>query len=180
MQNVLKSALVIQNEYYSTAKKKNFNAAFVLAKRLQGAEESLQKKLIIDDAKLLRLIFNIFTTKFNWSYYDGYSEDNVAQLGFGFSLILLSKYGNQKRVHGFYAKKYFKAFPQLVENAIPPNYGTIEEELERCYLLRTFERFLKYFGLINIEHPTKILGNSKIIKTDLYDKLIKCKLPNYT
>lgn len=138
------------------------------------------KALITDDAKLLQLIFKTFTTKFNWGYYDRYSEDNVAQIGFGFSLILLSKYGKKKRADEFYAKKYFKAFPQLVDNAPPPNYGTKEEQLERCYSVRTFERFLNYFGLIKIESPAKVLGNSKIIKTDLYDQLIKCKPPNYS
>ena len=136
------------------------------------------KTLITDDAKLLYLVFNIFTTKFNWGYYDRYLEDNVGQMGFGFSLVLLSKYGKQKRFDEFYAKKYFKAFPQLVDNAEPPNYGTIEEELERYYSLRTFERFLIYFGLIKIEPPAKFLGNSKITKTDLYDKFIQCKAPN--
>ncbi len=49
MQSVLKSALVIQNEYYSTAKKKNFNAAFVLAGRLSGGEDLEQKKEIISE-----------------------------------------------------------------------------------------------------------------------------------
>ncbi len=49
MQSVLKSALVIQNEYYSTAKKKNFNAAFVLAGRLSGVEDLEQKKEIISE-----------------------------------------------------------------------------------------------------------------------------------
>ncbi len=49
MQSVLKSALVIQNEYYSTAKKKNFNAAFVLAGRLTGVEEREKKKEIINE-----------------------------------------------------------------------------------------------------------------------------------
>jgi len=101
-------------------------------------------------------------------------------MGFGFTLILLSKYGNQKRADEFYAKKYFKAFPQLVDETTPPNYGTIEEYLERCYTVRTFDRFLIYFGLIKIESSAKYLGNSKINKTDLYDKLIKCKPPNYS
>lgn len=49
MQGVLKSALVIQNEYYSTAKKKNFNAAFVLSNRLKDAGDFDQKKQIIDE-----------------------------------------------------------------------------------------------------------------------------------
>lgn len=49
MQSVLKSALVIQNEYYSTAKRKNFNAAFVLGGRLSGVEGRDEKKIIINN-----------------------------------------------------------------------------------------------------------------------------------
>lgn len=52
MQGVLKSALVIQNEYYSTAKKKNFNAAFVLSQRLDGVELIEEKKKVIDDFRV--------------------------------------------------------------------------------------------------------------------------------
>lgn len=47
MLGVLKSALVIQNEYYSTTKKKNFNAAFILRERLKTAKniEEVRKKI---------------------------------------------------------------------------------------------------------------------------------------
>ena len=48
MQGALKSALVIQNEYYSTAKKKNFNAAFVLDQRLKEVSSLSRKKKIIE------------------------------------------------------------------------------------------------------------------------------------
>ncbi len=49
MQGVLKSAVVIQDEYYSTAKKKNFNAAFILAERLREAGGSDEKKKVLID-----------------------------------------------------------------------------------------------------------------------------------
>lgn len=49
MQGVLKSALVIQSEYYSNAKKKNFNAAFILVERLMQTEDLAERKKIIDD-----------------------------------------------------------------------------------------------------------------------------------
>lgn len=52
MQGVLKSALVIQSEYYSTSKKKNFNAAFILAKRLEVADEKSSKKEIVEAFRL--------------------------------------------------------------------------------------------------------------------------------
>ncbi len=48
MQGALKSALVIQNEYYSTAKKKNFNAAFVLDQRFVGVFGLSRKKKMIE------------------------------------------------------------------------------------------------------------------------------------
>ncbi len=48
MQGALKSALVIQNEYYSTAKRKNFNAAFVLDQRLKGISSLSRKRKIIE------------------------------------------------------------------------------------------------------------------------------------
>ncbi len=47
MLGVLKSAVVIQSEYYSTAKKKNFNAAFILKNRLKETDsiEEIKKTL---------------------------------------------------------------------------------------------------------------------------------------
>lgn len=49
MQGVLKSAVVIQDEYYSTAKKKNFNAAFILADRIKQAPDQEAVKPLIND-----------------------------------------------------------------------------------------------------------------------------------
>jgi two-component system nitrogen regulation sensor histidine kinase NtrY len=49
MQGALKSALVIQSEYYSTSKKKNFKAAFILAERLESVEVRDSRKIIIEE-----------------------------------------------------------------------------------------------------------------------------------
>ena len=132
------------------------------------------KKLLEDNEKLLRHILLTFATKFNWAYYDGYGENQIGQLGYGFSLILLSKYGHTKQLDSFYAEKYFKAYPQLLDS-IEPTYGTLESYSTRCYSIRTFERFLDYFGLIEIDEKVKGLNSIKYItKTDLFDRLIKC------
>jgi hypothetical protein len=132
------------------------------------------QKILGDNEKLLRQIFLTFTNKFNWAYYDGYGENQIGQLGYGFSLILLSKYGQEKRLDSFYAERYFKAFPRLLDS-VEPNYGTLERYSTNCYSIRTFDRFLDYFGLINIEEERKGLDSIKFIsKTDIYDKLIKC------
>lgn len=132
------------------------------------------EKILGNNEELLRQIFLTMTNKFNWAYYDGYGENQIGQLGYGFSLILLSKYGRERRLDSFYAERYFKAYPRLLDS-IEPNYGTLERYSTNCYSVRTFDRFLNYFGLINIEEERKGLDSIKYIsKTDIYDRLIKC------
>lgn len=133
------------------------------------------EKLISDNQQLFELIFKTMTQKFSWAYYDYYENNQIAQLGFGFSLILLAKYGAEKRLDHFYAQKYFTAFPQLFEGMIPI-YGTIEQYAGNCFSVRTFERFMHYFGLVEIEQEGKFLDSKKFIrKTELFDKLIKVR-----
>ncbi len=133
------------------------------------------KRILGDNFELLRLIITTFATKFNWAYFDGYGENQVGQLGYGFSLILLSKYGHERQPDSFYAERYFKAYPQLLDS-LEPKYGTIEHYSAHCYSIRTFNRFLDYFGLINIDNQGNVLDSiTYISKTDLFDRLIKRK-----
>ncbi|UBM61386.1 hypothetical protein LA303_08110 [Candidatus Sulfidibacterium hydrothermale] len=131
-----------------------------------------------DNHKLLESIFTTFGKKFNWAYYDGYGDNLIGQLGLGFSLILLSKYGDEKRLDSFYSNKYFKAYPRLLDNIQPTKYDTKINQATRCYSLRTFDRFLEYFGLIKIDTEKKWNSNKYIIKTELFDKLIKVRPHN--
>lgn len=148
-----------------------------LVKKRHGKLSLTKKgeKIIADDYKLLKKIFTTYTQKFNWAYYDGYKNEDIAQLGFGFSLILLSKYGDKKRRDDFYANKYFKAYPAIFKNN-PTNDSISDNDIAKnCYSIRTFDRFLDYFGLINIEKCGKSWPSDKYItKTDLFDKFIKC------
>jgi len=147
-----------------------------LAKKRNGklSLTKTSKNILGDNHELLRLILLTFAAKFNWAYYDGYGENQIGQLGNGFSMILLSKYGHENRLNSFYAEKYFKAFPLLLDT-VAPNYGTLERYSTDCYSLRTFERFLDYFGLVNIDRQGKGLDSKTYItKTDLYDRLINC------
>ncbi len=132
------------------------------------------EKILTDDNKLLRKTISIFGLKFNWSYFDLYENRLIGQLGFGFSLILLGKYGNEKRVDNFYAEKYFRAFPVLIDGSFRPSFGTPESYAAHCYSLRTFDRFMDFFGLINIERERRWDADQYISKTELFDKLIKC------
>jgi len=137
------------------------------------------EKTISDDYKLFDLIFKTITTKFNWAYYDGYGDDQIGQLGFGFSLILMSKYGKDEHLDQFYADKYFKAFPDLIESDSLTGFETGDRRSTKCYSLRTFDRFLVYFGLIKIKMAEKSWDSDKfIIKTQLFDKLIKVQPHN--
>lgn len=132
------------------------------------------EKVLSNDYELLRLIFLTFAIKFNWAFYDGYGDNKIGQLGCGFSLILLSKYGYGKQLDSFYAEKYFNAYPQLLES-MESFYDTLKNQSERCYSIRTFDRFLNYFGLIILNEDGKGFDSKKyVIKSDLLDKLIKC------
>ena len=136
------------------------------------------ERLTTNNQELFELIFKTMTQKFSWAYYDGYGFEQIGQFGFGFSLILLSKYGAEKRLDSFYSEKYFKAFPQFLES-ITPDYGTVEQYASNCYSFRTFERFLIYFGLIEIEKQGKMFDRKNfVIKTKLFDKLIKVRPHN--
>jgi hypothetical protein len=131
------------------------------------------EKIASSNEELFRTIIQTFANRFNWAYFDGYGDNKIGQLAFGFSLILLAKYGSERRKDSFYAEKYFKAFPMLTET-VEANYDTKENKAARCYSLRTFERFLNYFGVILIEEEGKGLDSIRYItKTSLFDRLFK-------
>ena len=131
------------------------------------------EKILSDYNMLFRTIIAVYCTRFNWAYFDGYGDNKIGQFGFGFSLILLSKYGHQKRVDDFYSDKYFKAYPKLITDSPPTKYGNKFKNPKKCYSLRSFDRFMKYFGLVKIEQE-KWDSEKYICKTELFDRLIKC------
>jgi hypothetical protein len=136
------------------------------------------EKIASDNQKLFELVFKTMTQKFSWAYYDNFEDEQLGQLGYGFSLILISKYGIQKRLDSFYTEKYLKAFPQFLES-MTPTYETVENYANHCYSLRTFERFLGYFGLVEIEKKSQMHDRKVFItKTGLFDKFIKVQPHN--
>jgi len=140
---------------------------------------SLTKKgqsTLNDNPELLNLLINAYTFEFDWGYCDGFEDDGIGQAGFGYSLILLSKYGKKKRNSDFYARKYFKAFPNLIDRSLPPLFGSHEDTAYSAYTIRTFDRFLDYFGLVDTHRTDKITGDVIIKATPFFDKLIKCEL----
>jgi hypothetical protein len=111
----------------------------------------------------LAIVLNAFGRRFNLGYFDGYKNRKVGQVGFEYSIILLKKYGREENTKEFYARKYFKAFPLI---------GNLEEDYNiSAYASRTFLRFLRYFGFVEIIDENKIESGYR--KTDLLDRYIK-------
>lgn len=132
---------------------------------------------IQNDDDLVQIIMKTYGAKFNWAYLDGYGENKIGQIGFGFSLILLSRFGHEWQRDRFYAQKYFTAFPDLLNVPEPP-FGNRIDECEDCYSYRFFENFMTYFGLVDVKSEGEFLcRNLSVIKTNLFDKLLKIKAP---
>ncbi len=121
------------------------------------------------DQKLFSHIFEVFCTRFNWPYFDGHPDERIGQMGFGFSLILLNNYGRTSRNVDFYTEKYYKAFgfePEM-KNA----FGLIPSS---PYPLRTFNRFLDYFGFVELEGE-KYKKAQIVTTTPLFHSIFKVR-----
>ena len=122
---------------------------------------------IVDSNKLLPLIFSTFTDRFSWAFFDGYQNGDIGQFGWWYSLALISQHGDIPRNSKYYAEKYFQTYPHLLtlksyDGAIHANYS--------CYSIRTFDRFLEYFGFT--ETTEKKMLYTFVKKTDLFDKFL--------
>lgn len=136
------------------------------------------EKIAANNELLMKHLMVTFCCKFNKAYFDGYESDRIGNMGVGFTLMLLSKYGSEKHPDIFYSDKYFKAFPLLL-NGLVPSYTTVECMASSCYSIRTFDRLLLHLGLIEIDAVRHYEREKKeIIKTELFDKLIKVLPPH--
>ena len=136
-------------------------------------------KILASNKELLKNIWETYTIKFNWSYNYGYGNNNVGQMGYAYTLILLSKYGDVEKPDNFYAEKYFKAFSML-RNIPDPGYSTIEKYTNNCFSYRTIDVFMRFFGLAKINGTHRFLSDTYTIsKSEVFDKLIYCLPPAY-
>lgn len=198
--NELYHAGVIQNKYNETrlnrAKtiREEDDMAFVLTRSLLEASGVIKKrnnklsltrsgeKLNANEEQLLHHLLSFYGLKYDWSIQDGYGSNEIGSYGFAYSLVLLGLYGVEKRADQFYAEKYFKAFPWLMNNTNYSRYMSKEENSYSCYSYRTVNIFLFFFGLAHIEevHQLKPVYSSEtdLTKTDLFDKMFEVKQPN--
>jgi len=124
--------------------------------------------------QLFKLFFQSFTEKLMWGSNDGYVDKTVGQLGWAFSIYMLIKFGDQAFTTDFYAEKYLKAFPNFI-TFFEPRFSTPEEQCAHCYGIRTFDRFLLWFGFVTVEKQKQYLDleTDKFLKTDIVNKVFK-------
>jgi len=134
------------------------------------------EKLIASNQKLFEFIIKILTTSFDLGCFDGYGSQNIGLTGFGYSLILVSKFGTEKCSSAFYSEKYFKAFSYLLQE-ITKGYSTLEKIASNCYVLRVFDICMKYLGIIDYEEGNRFNDDSFVKKTPLFDKLFEVTPP---
>ena len=150
-----------------------------LVKKRENKLSLTQKAIKIlwtnDRQQLFKLFFQTFTEKFAWCCNDDYTDEPVGQFGWAFSIILLNKFGSKLETIEFYAQKYSQAFPSLLRCFKPEYYTTPEQRFASCYGVRTFERFLLWFGLVVADKEDKAFfrADNKYELTEILNKIFK-------
>lgn len=126
-----------------------------------------------DRSGLFHLFFKAYTSEFNWGYNDSYTPFPFSQLGWAYSIYLLSMFGEKKEITDFYAEKYLTAFPFMLECFSENLYVPREIQAFGCYNTRLVDRFLDWFGLISITEKPEIFSNeeTKIMKSLIFDRV---------
>ena len=89
-------------------------------------------------------LYRAFDFKFNKAWFDFYDNEEIGNVGFGYVIYLLSRYGDKMRSGEFYAEKYFKAFPMLATLS-----ARFHRPNEKCFEIRVFRRGLSLLGLVD-------------------------------
>jgi len=104
---------------------------------------------------LYPLLLHAYIQKFNWAYRDGFQEILFIQRSFLFTLYLLHKYGSSWRPATFYSDNFLRAFPMILQEIERKPFEEPEDTLQRCYILRTLQRFAAFFGLAELEQTSE-------------------------
>jgi hypothetical protein len=128
-----------------------------------------------------RSLFNYFSSQFHWgNFFDLEDDGKCGQLGWAYSLVLLSRYGSEPHESKFYALKWMRAFEKGLWQAHLE--GDERESLayyHRAYTVRFFECFGNWLGLVNIETKRSaehvFLDEVHITKSVLFDQLFNFK-----
>lgn len=125
--------------------------------------------------EFFKLTFRTFVDKFNWAANDLYRTEQVGQLGAGFTLCLLEKFGSEERTLHFYADLYLKVLPELLHFAFLDQVELDDADQARCYWIRTFDRFLEWFGFVMVHGKTNFgnTPNDLVNRTEAFGAVFK-------
>ena len=129
----------------------------------------------VDRSELFQMVFSIFTTRFEWASNDRYPPGDDGQIGWAFTVYLIDKYGSDDHSVEFYGEKYLKAFPNCLAHFTPAPWEKSEGQFMSCYQVRTFTRFLEWFGLVKVESTHEIRNaHLDLVKcTDVFGRVFR-------
>ena len=104
------------------------------------------EKLLNKPAALYLELIKTFTSKFNWSYMT-YDPENIAQLGWAYSMVQFIQYGDEERNVAFYVKKYLEIFHEMLEEFPQNVYLPPESRMKSCFQQRFFQPLLRFIWL---------------------------------
>jgi hypothetical protein len=123
--------------------------------------------------ELFKTIFKAFILKFNWAFNDMFDENQVGQLGIGYTMRLVSRYGDDEKLFNFYSDKYLLAFPKLLE-CVKNWFTSPKTTFELCFYMRSFDRFLAWFNFIQTRTEGKYPNLNKYLKkTPILEKIFE-------
>jgi hypothetical protein len=115
-------------------------------------------------------LLRAFATRLEWSSLDDYPRAPLIQASFGFSLMLVARYGAKPRPATFYSDRWLEAFPGIdegfeVEAGGEPHRSrrmTPSQRFADCYRLRVLQRFMAYFGLVDLRRVRPGAGHQVV------------------
>jgi len=155
----------------------------IIKKRSNSLSLTKQGETFLKGPAVLRFtsLLNYFSSQFHWgNFYDFDDDGKCGQLGWAYSLLLLSRDGSKSHESKFYSLKWMQAFEKGLWQA--DKQESEREALEfyhRAYAVRFFESFGNWFGLVNIERrPARehaFMKEMLITKSELFDQLLDFK-----
>lgn len=134
-----------------------------------------------DQFPLFKTLFETNAFKFNLGFHDGYPQNIGIQTVFGYTIYLLLQYGKLNREFKFYFEKNLRAFPHILPH-LEDNWGTPEFRFESCYYIRVFERFLEFYGFLEVEKryiPGEIRREIKLNTSSVFTSIFEIETANF-
>lgn len=113
--------------------------------------------------ELFHRLLQTFTLSNSWASADLYSDFPIAQMGWGFSIYLLLRFGQKPRPVRFYAEKYLAAFPAMLQHIRLIHRTSPIVDFVDCYEIRTYRRFMEWFGMIRYISGRSFTGSDEAV-----------------